>query len=193
MSPRSPARGLAALVLVVLQGACSPSADEARARHDALQKSSAAESTAPAGPDTIDMVSAVSTADSQPPVRLKFRLGEAPHVGQPLQLELALIQEPKLAIATMHVLIQTREGLQLKSPASLDFPNPEVGATQLIPVALQPLQQGILGLSVTVLVNTEHDSLARSFAIPLIVVPDDGGQGAMADAAPVPKGPATRR
>jgi hypothetical protein len=126
-------------------------------------------------------------------VRLKFRLAEAPHVGQPLQVELALIQEPKLAIEAMHVSIQTREGLQLKSPAAVDFPSPQVGATQLIPVSLQPLQQGILGLSVTVLVNTERDSLTRSFAIPLIVVPGDGGQGAMADAAPVPKVPATQR
>jgi hypothetical protein len=185
--PGSPARGLAALALASLLGACSPSADEARARHDAMQKPAAAQGEPqPAGPDTLDMVSAVSTADALPPVHLKFRLHDAPHVGQPLQLELALIQEPKLAIEAMRVSIQPREGLQLKSPSAIDFPSPAVGATQIIPVALEPQQQGVLGLLVTVLVNTERDSLSRSFAIPLVVVAGDGAAAAVADAVPAP-------
>jgi hypothetical protein len=196
--PVSTARGLAALALGVLLGACSPSAEEARARHDALQKPAAVQADATAaGPDTLDMVSAVSAADTQPPVHLKFRLHDAPHVGQPLQLELALLQEPKLQISAMHVSIQPREGLQLKSDSALDFLNPEVGATHMIPVALQPQQQGVLGLSVTVLVNTERDSLARSFAIPLIVVAADGDQaattGPAASATAPAKAPATRQ
>jgi hypothetical protein len=191
--PASPARGLAALALASLLVACSPSADEARARHDALQKPAVAQSAAPAGPDTLDMVSAVSPADTQPPVHLKFRLREAPRLGEPLQLELALIQEPKLAIDAMHVSIQAREGLLLKSASAVDFASPAVGATQLIPVTLQPQQQGVLGLYVTVLVNTERDSLSRSFAIPLIVVPGEAGPGTVAGPAPRPKAPATQR
>ena len=191
--PVLPARGLAALALGTLLVACSPSAEEARARHDALQKPAVAATDAkPAGPDTLDMVSAVSTADAQPPVHLKFRLHDVPHVGQPLQLELALVQEPKLPIAAMHVSIQPREGLQLKSDSAIDFLNPDVGATHMIPVALQPQQQGVLGLFVTVLVNTERDSMSRSFAIPLIVVPADGGPAASAGPVPPAKAPATR-
>jgi hypothetical protein len=190
--PASPARGLAALALASLLCACSPNADEARAHHDAQLHKDSPAAGLPAGTDTVDMVSAVSAADVQPPVHLKFRLHDAPHVGEPLQLELALIQEPKLVIDSMRVSIQPREGLLLKSAAAVDFPSPAEGATQLIPVSLQPQQQGVLGLSVTVLVNTERDSLSRSFAIPLIVMQPGSGQGATVDALPTGKAPAAR-
>jgi hypothetical protein len=191
--PGSPARGLAALALGALLAACSPSAEEARARHDALQKPAVALTDAtPAGPDTLDMVSAVSNAEAQPPIHLKFRLHDAPHVGQPLQLELALVQEPKFVIQAMHVSILPREGLQLKSDSAIDFPSPEVGATHMIPVVLQPQQQGVLGLFVTVLFTTERDSISRTFAIPLIVVPADDGPAAAAGPVAPAKAPAAR-
>jgi hypothetical protein len=184
------ARITGTLLLTLLIPACGDNGDQARARHEAAQHPKAdGVIEAPPGPDIADMVSAVSTADATPPVSLKFRLGEAPRIGQPSQLMLALIQEPKLAIDAMHVAMQPRDGLQLLSPATTDFAAPVEGATQMIPVTIQPQQPGVLSLAVTVLVNTERESLARSYTIPMVVVA--AGAAAPAAAAP-PKAPAAR-
>lgn len=170
----------------LLLAACGDRGEEARARHEAAQRARPDPALAgPAVPDTADMVSAVSTADAMPPVSLKFRIDQAPRVGESLPMTLALIQEPKLAIRDMHVAIQTRDGLQLKSAATLDFNNPEAGATQLIPVEVQPLQPGVLSIAVTVLVNSEVESLARSYTIPIIVL-SAAGPPALAPARAAP-------
>jgi hypothetical protein len=191
MSTADPARAACLVAVALLLAACGDRGEEARARHEAAQHPKAdTAATGPAAPDTEDMVAAVSTADATRPVSLKFRLSEPPRVGEPLQLVLALIPEPKAAIHDMHVAMQPREGLQLKSAATIDFANPEAGATQLMQVAVLPQQLGVLSLAVTVLVNTEHDSLARGYTIPLIVVPSAPAP-APAPATPPARAPAT--
>jgi hypothetical protein len=185
-------RVMGPLLLTLFIPACGDNGDQARARHEAAQHPKADGVVAvPAGPDIADMVSAVSTADATPPVSLKFRLAEAPRIGQPSQLMLALIQEPKLAIEAMHVAMQPRDGLQLLSPATTDFAAPAEGATQMIPVTIQAQQPGVLSLAVTVLVNTERESLARSYTIPMVVVQPAAAAAAPAVAA-APKAPAAR-
>ena len=118
-----------------------------------------------------DFVSAVSSASSASPVALKFRLQQPPRVGQPLQLELVLSQQPGVDIASMLVSLQPGDGLQLQSDHSYEFRAPGPGATQRMNVTLQADQAGVLSLGATVLVDTANTSVARYFLIPVIAVP----------------------
>ena len=195
-------RNVLAVALVVAGvlavAGCNGSSEQARLRHLATQSGG---NTGAAQPDdpTSDMVNAVSTADGKPPVYLKFRLVTAPQVGQPLELQIALIQEPKLEIDTLKVSLQPREGLQLKSASPIDLGKPGIGATHMIPVTLLPLQAGVLSLAVTVLVDTERETLTRGYTVPVLVLPaqpaaseTQGGAGT-APAAPAARAaPATR-
>lgn len=166
MVPASLRRPPGALLAACALAACSGPPDAARLRHDAAR----AEAAAAAAPDpAADLVSAVSTADAQPPVYLKFRLGGVPRLGEPVELELVLSQEPKLEIDVLKVSLQPREGLQLRGNQAIDFGRPGIGAVHSIPVTLVPVQAGVTSLSVTVLVETERDSMTRFFLVPLVV------------------------
>ena len=104
------------------------------------------------------------------PTRQRFKLAEQPRVGQSLRLQLALAQAPGVEIDTMHVSFQPREGLDVQSARSVEFVGPAVGATQQMQVTVLPGQAGVLGLGVTVLVDSSSSSIARSFMIPLIAI-----------------------
>lgn len=160
---------------VALLSGCGGGADAARSQHEAQTAARAgaarlAGDAAAASAADADMVSAVSTVASATPVSLRFRLGDAPQVGQALRLELALLQTPGLDIDTLLVSLQPSEGLQIESERTVEFHAPAVGATQRIVVTLRPQAQGLLSLGATVLVNTGGGSLTRNFSIPLIAV-----------------------
>lgn len=125
----------------------------------------------PAAAEEAELVSAVTPGGSMSPVSLKFRIPEAPRVGQPLRLELVLAQEPGLDITHVLVSLQPGDGLTLESDRSMEFEVPPPGATHRIVVNLRPQQQGVLSLNATVLVDAGTTSLTRSFSIPLIAEP----------------------
>ena len=122
-------------------------------------------------PGDADLVSAVSSAGSAGPVGLRFRMPEPPRVGQPLQLELVLAQEPALEISHILVSLQAGDGLALESDRSIEFEVPPPGASHHMLVSLRAQQQGLLNLNATVLVDAGNTSLTRSFSIPLIAEP----------------------
>jgi hypothetical protein len=166
-SAAGPALGLVALGLLL--AGCGGSSDEARQRHETAQ-SGGTVANAQSDDPTADMVNAVGSADGKPPVYLKFRLVTAPQVGQPLELQVALVQDPKFEIDSLKVWLQPREGLQLKSPSPIDYGKPGVGESHMIPVTLVPQQNGVLSLGITVLVDTERESLTRSYTVPVLVL-----------------------
>jgi hypothetical protein len=167
--------GVVALGMAAALAGCGR-ADKARAEHEArlqaklgaAHKASAADEAAAAD---ADMVSAVSAAASASLVGLKFRMPRPPQVGQDLNLELALVQQPGLDIESMLVSFQPSEGLLLQSERTIEIKVPAVGATQRMAVTLRPQQAGLLSLGATVLVDAGSTSVAHSFSIPLIAVP----------------------
>jgi len=163
---------LSACTALLLVAGCGKSEDAARQEREASQRVRAEIATTAdaqaAANQANDMVAAVTSATSATPVSLKFRLPDRPQVGQPLHLQLALAQAPGLEIDSIHIALQAREGLKLESDAALDFVKPPSGATQNLQVLLLPLHAGVLGLHVTVLVDTANFSIARSFSVPLI-------------------------
>ena len=181
-----------AVAMVVALAGCSGSSEQARLRHEVAQSGGTNAGSHPDDP-TADRVNAVSSAEGKPPDYLKFRMLTAPQIGQPLELQLALIQEPKLEIDTLKVSLQPREGLQLKSASPIDFGKPGVGETHLFPVTLVPQQTGVLSLGVTVLVDTERESLTRGYTVPVLVLPPQpAATDPQAASSPQQAPPATR-
>jgi len=165
-----------ALLAAGLLTGCGHGADSARAEHEAHEQArSGAERDASAAAavtaEDADMVSAVSGVTTASPVGLKFKLREPPRVGLPLRLELALNQEAGLDIDSITVTFQPSDGLVLQSDRIVQFRAPPPGATQRLVVTLRPLQEGLLNLGATVLVDAASSSMSRSYAIPLIAVP----------------------
>jgi len=163
------------LAALALMGGCGKSNEAAREQREARAQARAGaqaanERQAAAGASADDLVAAVSSTDSATPVSLRFRLAEQPRVGRQLRVQLALSQAPGLEIDAMHVSLQPREGLEVKSMRTIDYIGPPIGATQQMQVDVMPSQTGVLGLSVTVLVDSAGGSVARSFMIPLIAI-----------------------
>jgi hypothetical protein len=175
MKPTTMARWSMALAVATLACGCGRNADQVRAGHAAHAQAKAgadrtASAAAAAAAVEADFVSAVSSASSAAPVTLRFRMQQPPRVGQPLQLELVLSQQPGVDIDSMLVSFQPGEGLQLQSDHSFEFRSPVPGATQRMNLTLTADQAGVLSLGATVLVDSANTSVARYFLIPLIAM-----------------------
>lgn len=176
MKPMAMARWVTMLALTALAAGCGRGSDHARAEHEAREQARAgagrsAEAVAAASAAEADFVSAVSSAQATMPVALKFRMQQPPHVGQTLQIELVLLQEPQVEINSMLISLQPGDGLSVLSERSFEFHAPALGATQRMTVTLRADAAGVLSLGATVLVDSGTTSVARNFLIPLIAVP----------------------
>jgi hypothetical protein len=176
MKSTTMARWSMMLAVAAMACGCGRDADRVRAEHAAHAQARAgadrtAGAAAAAAAAEADFVSAVSSASAASPVVLKFRMQQPPRVGQALQLELVLSQQPGVDIASMLVSLQPGEGLQLQSEHSFEFRAPAAGATQRMSVILMADQAGVLSLGATVLVDSANTSVARYFLIPLIAMP----------------------
>jgi hypothetical protein len=123
---------------------------------------------APADSIDADMVAAVSSGGSGPPIALRFRLESRPVVGAPAQLVLALVPTPGLEISHIHASLEPEEGLQLQSAHSFDIDDPQEGVTLAQDVTVVPQHEGVLSLNAVVIVDYEKTSVARTYVIPLI-------------------------
>jgi hypothetical protein len=116
-----------------------------------------------------DLVSAVSSAHSNTPIGMKFGLAARPAVGTPLKVTVALIPAAGAGISHIHASFQPGDGLLLQSDRTLDVTDPGAGVMIEQELSVVPQQSGVLSLGATVVVDMDGGSLARSYAIPLIV------------------------
>jgi hypothetical protein len=118
-----------------------------------------------------DMVSAVSAAgNSTTPISMKFRLASRPTVTTPLQVTLLLIPSPDVIISHIHLSVQPGDGLRLQSERTLDVSDVGSGTLVKQDLTVVPQQSGMLSLTATVLVDTDSQSISRTYSIPLIVI-----------------------
>jgi hypothetical protein len=123
----------------------------------------------PASRPTTDMVAAVPTGKSGPPIDLKYELRELPEVGQPLDVDIAILPDGP-AIAGVSGKFQSGEGLELVDGGDIpQVDKPAAGAVIRHVVRVLPQKDGIFTLSATVSVDVGNDSLTRVFAIPVMV------------------------
>jgi hypothetical protein len=122
---------------------------------------------ASAAEQTAGMVQAAALGKSQVPVELKFDVAQKPKVGQPVEINLALIAQVSASPATIRV-----AGADDVSVAAggnqFEIPSEEAGAVYRETLSVTPNAEGVLLLNVTVLLK--HDELLdqRAFSIPII-------------------------
>jgi hypothetical protein len=166
-------RALATIAIGTVLAACGQSANRSGAADQSQQQSRELKSGHKAAdPVDPDMVTAVSSARSTTPIGMKFVLSSRPVVGTPLTVTVALIPAPNVGISHIHASFQPGEGLQLQSDRTLDINDPDPGTVIQQQLSVVPQQSGVLNLNATVVVDMEGGSLARSYAIP-VIVPDN--------------------
>jgi hypothetical protein len=157
------------LAVAGLVSGCSRSAQGLGALHMKHSGDSAAAPSAKAGGIDPDMVNAVSAAGaSTTPISMKFKLGGRPLVTTPLQLTVLVIPSPDVTINHIHVSFQPSDGLQLQTDRTMDLTQLTPGTPVQQELTLVPQQSGVLSLKATVLVDTDSQSISRSYSIPLI-------------------------
>ncbi|MGH8285404.1 MAG: hypothetical protein ACRETT_06520 [Steroidobacteraceae bacterium] len=160
--------------------ACSPGTGEGE---PSTSKPSAGTVAKPAKKDPLaDMVSAVSGGRASGPVELKFALAERPQVGQPLEVEIAVL--PVSVLDRVAANFQVGAGLELRSGGQMPAVNkPERGVPLSHRLTIVPLRDGIFFISAVVLADSPELSLTRTFSIPIIAgqgVPQQAEGGAAA-------------
>jgi hypothetical protein len=117
---------------------------------------------------TVGMVEAAAQGRTQGPVDLKFELVQRPKVGQPLEVNLALLPQIDADPATIEVV--GADGLAY-APGSDQFEIPMVVAGEVYRHTLKftPAADGLLLLGVTILLKHDEITDSRAFSIPIIV------------------------
>jgi hypothetical protein len=116
-----------------------------------------------------DMVAAVSAGKGGPPVGLRFELRSVPEVGQPLDVDLAVLPD---AATIDRIGGQVRGGENLPVVEGGDLPDvekPAHGSVIRHVVRLLPKQDGIYTLTAAIMVDLGTESITRTFAIPVVV------------------------
>jgi hypothetical protein len=128
-----------------------------------------------------DMVSAVSASKAGPPVALKFALNQRPMVGEPIDVDIALI--PVSDLTRLFAKFQASTGLTLvKGGESPQYEQPKTGEAIHHTVTVMANEDGIYYITAAVVADAEDSSLTRTFSIPVIA-----GEGVKAPAKPTAK------
>jgi hypothetical protein len=159
------------LCAVASLSACNRDSNPAPSGNAVTQVKPKTPAVAKSGPtaaeQTVGMVEAVAQGKSQAPVELKFDLGARPKVGQPLQINLALIAQVPGNPATIQV--NGAEGITVEAGANqFDIPAEEPGEVYRKTVSVTPNAEGVLLVGVTV--SLKHDEItdSKAFSIPII-------------------------
>ncbi|HZC87687.1 MAG TPA: hypothetical protein VE266_11880 [Steroidobacteraceae bacterium] len=133
-----------------------------------------------------NMVSAVAASKpSTLPIQVKFELRDRPQVGQPVELDLAIVPM-SASVDRVSGKVEGEEGLEVVEGAQIaPTDRPAEGTPIRQPVKVLPRQDGIFTVHVVVTIDAGGQTSSEAYAIPLIAssgTPDLPGK---------PAGPAT--
>ena len=119
-----------------------------------------------AAEQTAGMVEAAGQGKSQVPVELKFDFAQRPKVGEPLEVNLALIAQISASPATVQV--SGADDVAVAGGNQFDIPSEEAGEVYRHTINVTPNAEGVVLLGV--IVSLKHDELTdqRVFSIPII-------------------------
>ena len=146
-------------------------AREGTAGADAESGDTAAAGSRRSAKASIDaMVSAVSSSGKPgAPVELKFDLASRPELGKPLQVTVVVVPLGE-GITQLRVVFQSNEAVEVQAGSEMAVQNrPAVGVAVSHSVTVVPRRDGVFYLGAVALVEGPGGSVARSFAIPIIV------------------------
>ena len=159
------------LCATLAAAACNHDSDTAAAAPKPVPhikpKAAAPAPGATAAEQTVGMVEAASQGKSAVPVELKFDIAQRPKVGQPLDINLALIAQIPATLATIQV--GGADDLSVAPGAKqFDIASEEAGEVYKHSVNVTPNAEGVVLMGVTVLLK--HDDVVdqRAFSIPII-------------------------
>jgi hypothetical protein len=168
---------LAACVALLL-AACGGSAPP--------ESAAAKDADAGAAPEPVStLVSAVSSGKAGAAVDLKFDIAQRPRVGESLPVSI-VVTTLAADISKLQVIFQSTDGIQVVDGLELNAPaNPASGQSFSHTVTVLPQKDGVSYLSAVALVDgaAGSSSVARTFAIPIIVGDVVAAEAAIADAA----------
>jgi len=116
------------------------------------------------------MVSAVSSSGKPgAPVELKFDIAAKPELGKPLDVTVAVVPRGD-GISQLRVVFQSNEAVEVQSGSEMAVQDrPADGVAVSHTVTVVPRRDGVFYLGAVALVEGAGGSVARSFAIPIIV------------------------
>jgi hypothetical protein len=169
------------LLLFAALAGCAGGDDAGGAQPQGADGTRRAEARSPGKDGVASMVTAVSaTGKPGAPVDLKFDIASKPELGKPLQVTVAVV--PRSAeISQLRLLFQSNEAFDVQSGSETvaDAPADGVAVTHVVTVV--PKREGVYYLGAVALVEGAGGSVARSFAIPIIVGDPVAAERALAD------------
>jgi hypothetical protein len=117
---------------------------------------------------TAGMVEAATQGKSQLPVKVKFGLTQRPTLGQPLEIDIAVM--PQIDAGGAELQVTGGDGLSV-APESIqaELAAVETGKVYRQVVKVTPSVDGVLLLGLTILLKHDEVTDSRAFSIPLIV------------------------
>ena len=116
---------------------------------------------------TAGMVEAVTQGKSQLEVQLKFDLRQKPTVGQPLDVDIAVM--PQIDAGATEVQITGGDGLTVAEGANqIELPNVQAQEVYRQSFKVTPTAEGVLLLGLTVSLKHDEMTQSRLFSIPVI-------------------------
>ncbi len=168
-TPFTPRIALLALGLATLAALAGCARDGAPGDGAAAGAAAAGPSRSTKGPAD-GMVSAVSSSGKPgAPVELKFDIGSKPALGKPLEVTVAVVPRGE-GITQLRVVFQSNDAVEVQSGgemAAQERPADGVAVSHVVTVV--PRRDGVYYLGAVALVEGAGGSVARSFAIPIIV------------------------
>ena len=162
---RNLALSLAAAALIAGCGLGSPGAGagQTSAKPVTRKRLSAAEEL------SRNMVSAVAAnKPSALPIQVKFELRDRPHVGQPVELDLAIVPM-SASVDRVSGKVEGEEGVEVVDGAQIAATDHPVEGTPIRQsVKVLPRQEGILTVHAVVTVDAAGQTSSEAYAIPLI-------------------------
>jgi len=118
-------------------------------------------------PEDKRLANAVPTGKTAAPVDLKYDVLAKPQVGQPFEIELALL--PRLAADALEVEVTGIPGLVIVSGGVAKFEGVSSGDRHVARVLVQADAAGIYYANVVARMITQSRSEARTFSVPVVV------------------------
>jgi hypothetical protein len=117
--------------------------------------------------DLADMVSAVSAGKGPTDIDLKFTLRDRPVVGEPVDIDVAVI--PAHELDQIYATFSSADGLEITKGGRMpQIQRPEPGAPVSHTITIVPRRDGIFSVSATVLADSPTESTTHNFSIPII-------------------------
>jgi hypothetical protein len=145
---------------------------EAAATPPAPQPAAAAQASAPtpAAPvenPTARMARAVGNGKPGAAVDIRYEFVAKPAVGQPTELEIALV--PSAGVDSLEAKVSGMDGITLAGPLTASFEGVEAGKPYMHKVSVLPDRSGVYYVTVSVTTQIGGQALARTFSIPFVV------------------------